>query len=183
MRGIAARRRDTPPFIKEVQVELIRRFPADPDRLSEARPGMVAYLQGCLAALRARRVPAEKLVSGQRLSRVLTAYRVPSPAALAARQLEAAGKYSQPGMRVYFIYTLGRPGVWAWNLPASCPPAAVDRSRYMELLLRAAAEAFWPFGISEQTVRNWLGGGGDFLSAPGVVPPRRSLPMFTGRQL
>ncbi len=178
MRGIAARRRDTPLFVKETQVELIRRLPTDPDRLAEVLPELIAYLLGQIDALRKRNVPIELLVTGQRLSRVLTAYRVLSPAALAARQLEAVGKYSQPGMRVYFIYTLGKPGVWAWNLPGNCPPASVDTARYIELLLRAAAEVLWPFGIAEQTVRNWLEGGGDFLSAPGVVPPKRALPMF-----
>jgi hypothetical protein len=55
----------------------------------------------------------------------------------------------------------------------------VDPGRYIELLLRAAAEALWPFGISETTVRNWLCGGADHLAAPGVLPPAILLPMFT----
>lgn len=178
MRGIAARRRDTPPFIKEAQLALIEALPADPGRLGDALPGILADLRRRLAELRAGRVPLEMLVTAQRLSRVLTAYRTPSPAARAALQLEAAGKYSQPGMRVRFIYTRGLPGVWAWNLPDACPPQQVDRARYAELLLRAAAEALGPFGIPEDTLRNWLVGGADFLAAPGIVPTRAALPMF-----
>jgi hypothetical protein len=93
-------------------------------------------------------------------------------------QLEAAGKYSQPGMRVRFLYTHGDPGVWAWDLPEEPPRDRVDSRRYIELLLRAAAEALWPFGIPETTVRNWLCGGADYQSAPGVVPKRSLQPMY-----
>ncbi|HUF37996.1 MAG TPA: DNA polymerase domain-containing protein, partial [Anaerolineales bacterium] len=170
MRGIAARRRDTPPYVKESQLELIRGLPADPDRLGECLPELVDRLGERIAGLRAGRAPLEELVVAQRLSKVLAAYRVPSPAARAAAQLEAAGKYSQPGMRVRFVYTRGEPGVWAWDLPGELPRARVDPGRYIELLLRAAAEALWPFGIPEATVRNWLCGGADHLAAPGVVP-------------
>jgi len=179
MRGIAARRRDTPPYIKEAQFELIRGLPTDPGRLGECLPDLVDRLQERIADLRAGRAPLEELVVAQRLSKVLAAYRVPSPAARAAAQLEAVGKYSQPGMRVRFLYTRGDPGVWAWDLPGEPPRACVDAARYIELILRAAAEALWPFGIPETTVRNWLCGGADHLAAPGVVPPAILLPMFT----
>jgi DNA polymerase-2 len=96
MRGIAARRRDTPLFVKEAQTDLIAALPADPDRLAEALPGIVEALRDRLAELRARAAPLEKLITAQRLSRELGPTG-PSPAARAARQLEAVGKFSQPG--------------------------------------------------------------------------------------
>jgi hypothetical protein len=76
-------------------------------------------------------------------------------------QLQEIGRSFRPGQRVRFLYTLGKPGVAAWDLPwrsQDLPwrsqdqplyPAALDLKRYTRLLLRAAHAALGPFGISE----------------------------------
>jgi len=103
-------------------------------------------------------VPLDALLVRQKLSRGLDEYRSPSPAARAAAQLQAVGKTLRPGQSVRFIYTLGRPGVYAWNLPEPPNPASVDVSRYTTLLLRAASTVLSPLGVSETGLRDWVAG-------------------------
>jgi hypothetical protein len=50
---------------------------------------------------------------------------------------------------VRFIYTLGKPGVYAWGLPEPFDPRSVDVRRYATLLVRAAAAVLFPLGVSE----------------------------------
>ena len=80
-----------------------------------------------------------------------------SPAARAVQQLVSQGRTVRPGQRVRFLYTLGKPGVRAWDLPCQDrqdgprgdprdlprggPPdiRMVDVARYRTLLERAAS--------------------------------------------
>jgi DNA polymerase elongation subunit (family B) len=106
-----------------------------------------------LAQLRAGRIPLEDLLVSQTLSRELTEYRTPSPAARAAAQLAAVGKTIRPGQRVRFLHTLGEPGVHAWDLPQPPDLRSIDQGRYRELLLRAAATILQPFGVQEEDLK------------------------------
>lgn len=157
-RGIEARRSDTPPFVARTQMEILERMARAPgvDRLPALLPEIVAMLRRRLHDLRRGQVPLESLLASQKLSRNLDAYRTPSPAARAAAQLETAGKTVKRGQRVRFLYTLGDPGVYAWDLPAPPDPASVDVARYTELLLRAAETVLQPLGVDERTLRDWL---------------------------
>jgi len=182
VRGIEARRDDTPPFIAEVQMQLLELLakqtavslspqgstPSSGNPPSYDLAPALALLHRKLRALRQGRVPLQELVVNQKLSQEIEAYRQPSAAARAAMQLQGLGRSFRPGQRVRFLYTLGKPGVAAWDLPwqvLACPgaartkpglsqglppyPAALDLKRYTRLLLRAAHAALGPFGISE----------------------------------
>ena len=81
-----------------------------------------------------------------------------SPAAHAAVQLEAVGKSMRPGQMVRFLYTMGKPGVVAWDLPARPDPKTLDIPRYAELLLRAAASVLQPLGVEKTILQRWLFG-------------------------
>ena len=83
-------------------------------------------------------MPLAGLVVRQGLSRELDAFVTRSPAARAALQLAAVDKHLRPGQSVRFLYTLGEPGVYAWDLPEPPDPRTLDLPRYQELLLRAA---------------------------------------------
>jgi len=159
-RGIEIRRHDTPVFIARAQLAALRRVGKTPHghRPEEALPAMIGPFRQSLARLRTGEVALEDLLVNQRLSRNLEAYRVPSPAAKAAMQLRAIGKEIRPGQRVQFIYTLGQPGVWAWDQPGQPPGSGVDVARYSELLLRAAAAITQPFGLNEGDTRDWIQG-------------------------
>jgi DNA polymerase-2 len=172
MRGIETRRRDTPPFIAQTQLAILHHLAQAPraDQLPVLLPQILAFLHRQLVQLRTRSIPLENLLVSQKISRELKEYRSPSPAARAAAQLEAAGKSVRPGQRVRFLYTLGEPGVHAWDIPSPPDPAAVDVARYSILLLRAAATALQPLGILEDVLRDWLFSNASYLAPPGVIP-------------
>jgi DNA polymerase-2 len=160
VRGIEARRGDTPSYIVRVQLELLERLAqTDPPDLAAAQ----TWLRSRLAAMRrlvsgARRpwvelerdrVRLEDLVVEQRLSRELDEYSTPSPAARAALQLQALGRTFRPGQHVRFLYTRGDPGVYAWDLPAPPDPRTLDIQRYTRLFERAAQAVLEPFGVQD----------------------------------
>jgi DNA polymerase-2 len=98
----------------------------------------------------------EKLVVTSRVSHELEAYRSPTPAARAALQIHAQTcKQARPGQKVRFLYTRGESDVRAWELPGKINPNDVDRVKYTELLARAAASVFHPFGIRDAQLKEW----------------------------
>jgi len=146
VRGIEARRRDTAPFITETQMgvlEILAKAP-DADGLKDVLPKAQAFVGKQLTALRKGQVPLEKLLVSQRLTREVGEYSSPSPAARAVKQLQAAGRTVRPGQRVRFLFTHGRPGVQAWDVPQSPDPRTVDLPRYCTLFLRAVETVLAP---------------------------------------
>jgi DNA polymerase-2 len=146
VRGIEARRHDTAPFIAEAQMrllEILARAP-DADALGEVLPLAKAYVRKQLKLLRSGGVPVEKLLISQKLSRELGEYSSPSPSARAVRQMQAAGKTVRPGQRVRFLFTLGKPGVCAWDVPQPPDPLSIDLRRYRTLFERAVDTVLSP---------------------------------------
>jgi DNA polymerase-2 len=158
LRGIEARRHDTAPFIADAQLAVLGRMAgaADGDETERFLEEVGALLDRFLASLRGGDVALEKLLVTQSLSRSLNEYRVPSPAARAAAQLEANGKRLSPGQKVKFLYTIGEPGVRAWDLPVPPDPAAVDLRRYEDLLVKAISTVTQPLGAGELELRQRL---------------------------
>jgi len=151
VRGIEARRRDTAPFITETQMAIMEILAKaeDADGLKDVLPKAQAFVQKQMSSLRMTKVPVEKLLVSQKLSRELGEYSTPSPAARAVRQLEACGKVVRPGQRVRFLFTLGKPGVRAWDVPDQPDPRCIDVARYRTLLQRAVETVLAPI---EQSV-------------------------------
>jgi DNA polymerase-2 len=172
VRGIDARRRDSTPFVSEAQMHLLELLANAPNP-EKALPEAVAFLQERLQSLRSGQVPLPDLLVRQRLGRKLEAYRTPSPAARAVMQLKAVGKEMQPGQRVPFIYTLGKPGVFAWDRPQNPNPRAVDVARYQSLLLRAAGIVLESWGLDEEKLTEKVLSGANQLYLP---VPRKQHP-------
>jgi DNA polymerase-2 len=170
VRGIDARRRDSTPFVAEAQMHLLELL-AGEENPEGALPGAVAFLRERVGALRSGQVPLPDLLVRQRLGRKLEAYRTPSPAARAVLQLRAAGKEMRPGQRVPFLYTLGKPGVFAWDLPQNPNPRSVDAARYQKLLLRAAGIVLESWGLDEEKLTEQVLAKSSQPRLP--VPPRR----------
>ena len=82
-------------------------------------------------------MPLEDLLVKQKLSRELEAYKVPSPAALAAGQLQEQGVGVRAGMRVRFWYVYG--GVKIRGTRKS----EIDVKRYARLVNQMAEEVFY----------------------------------------
>lgn len=158
VRGIEARRRDTPLWVAEVQMECLERLAQEPDatHAALALPEIVARLRQYFKELRTGQIPVEKLVVAQKLNRAVSEYRSPSPVARAAAQLEKEGRMLRPGQMVRFVYILGNTKVHAWDLRTPPDPAQVDIERYSTLLLRAAATILQPFGLDEAIIRQQI---------------------------
>ncbi len=178
LRGIEARRHDTPQWVAAVQLEALEILgamdTADFDRARARAVGeVIALARRRITELRQGRVPLETLLVRQRLSRTVDEYRCPSPVGRAAAQLEAVGKPQRPGMTVDFLFTLGEPGVYAWVLPDPPDPDRIDVGRYVELLLRAMVTVLEPFGAPEAEVRSRVLSG---ATAPelDLRPPNRA---------
>jgi DNA polymerase-2 len=176
-RGIEIRRHDTPPFIQDTQLAVLKRLAGVPrvEDLAGALPQIVAGLRERLVELRAGKIPIEELLITQRLSRELSSYKVPSAVARAGAQLQAAGKDVRPGMVLRFAYTRDESGVRAWGLPQPFPHASVSYSRYIELFIRAMHTVLQPFGVEEYVLRDWLLSNAGYFSPPGFVQPRQDM--------
>jgi DNA polymerase-2 len=172
VRGIEARRRDTPPFIAQTQMAVLEFLAQAPDasQLTRYLPDVVAFLRRQMKTLRAGKVPLAQLLVTLKLSRELDEYRTPSPAAQAAAQLEKIGKTVRPGQHVRLIYTRGSQRAYAWDLPDPLDPSRVDLARYAELFVRAASTVLLPLGVSEATLRDWLFSNAGYGSRPGKLP-------------
>jgi len=139
-RGIAARRRDTPYWVKKLQLQVL-------DCLSQARtleevdlyiPKAQGHIQKAWQDLRNGKIPLEELVITQNLSREVERYKTPSPAARAARQLLAMGKTIAPGQFMRFVFVRGKERVRAWELGVD--PRMADVEMYKLLMERATDE-------------------------------------------
>lgn len=165
IRGIAARRGDTPDFIACVQDHILKML-ADRDDPADAIPGIIQYLQRCIHLLKSGRVPVQELLVSQRLGRKLDAYTTLPAAARAALQLEGIGKHLRPGQRVRFIYTSQKDGVHAWDLGHAPDSASIDVEQYVKLLIRANSDVLQPWVGSEKDLIARLFAYGEQLALP-----------------
>jgi len=180
IRGLALRREDTPLFAADAQLRVLQILAAEkePNKLTQLLPDILSMLQKRMSALSNRKVPIKELLVAQILSRELNEYRVPSPVARAARQLQAVGRNIRMGQRIQFIYSRTTQGVHAWDLPEPFNPALIDTPRYKELLFRSVHEVLQPLGVTENVLRNWMFCGGSYLVPPGVLHKGLELPLF-----
>jgi DNA polymerase-2 len=158
VRGIELRRHDSPDFVTEIQMKMLEILAqaADASHLPNCLPEIYSLLRRKLSDLRAGRVPLEKLLICQRLSREMGEYRSPSPVAQAVQQLAEVGKSTRPGQSIRFLYLRGKPGVYAWNLPEPPDKKGVDTAYYAELLLRAAQTVLTPLGATRKQLDEWV---------------------------
>jgi DNA polymerase-2 len=155
MRGIEARRHDTTPFVAQLQQDVLALMAQTSD-VDDLLPQIIALIRDRLAQLRGGGIPLENLLISQTLSRAIDAYKVLSPAAKAAVQLEAAGKPRFPGQRIRFLLTWGKPGVWAWDLPTLPDPSWLDTDTYTELTFRAMETVLAPWGVKRPLLHEWV---------------------------
>jgi DNA polymerase-2 len=181
-RGIETRRRDTPPWIFKIQTEILEMLARLPDAswIPMVLPSLIKKIAQHLDDLAHRDVSIKELVIAQTLSRELDAYVTPSPAARAAAQLSRAGKEIRPGQRIRFVYTRGKPGVAAWDLVGLPSREQLDIERYRTLALRAVYTVLQPFGITEETLEDWLLSKAGYGAPVGKISRTSELgPLFT----
>ena len=157
VRGVEARRRDTPIWIAAVQKEMIALLGQARTRaeLSDCIQKAFCFYYSALEKLEKNQVPVDQLVINGKVSYALEAYKASTASVRAARQMEAAGMPIKPGMRIRFVYRKGEPDVFAWDLGKSIDPSEVNKPKYVELLAKAGSAVLAPFGISEALFREW----------------------------
>jgi DNA polymerase-2 len=144
-RGIEARRRDTPFWVKKIQLEVLNCLAkaGSLDEVPEYLPEINNMLTQAKRDLRDGHVPLEELVVIQSLSKAVEGYTSPSPAARAAMQLQAASREVAPGQFMRFVFVRGEERVRAWELGVDT--RMVDVKRYSALLNRTAETVLSPF--------------------------------------
>lgn len=155
VRGIEMRRHDTPPFIADFQRQILEQLAQTPD-INDCLSQIIDMVRGRLAALRSGRIDPQLLLVSQTLSRSMAEYKVLPPAARAVKQLQAANKLRFPGQQIRFVFTVGHPGVYAWDLPQPPDMSQIDVERYVDLTLRAVAAVLQPWGIKREWVDEWV---------------------------
>jgi DNA polymerase-2 len=175
VRGIEARRHDTPEYIEATQrgmLEILARG-EDADGFRSRLPEAMTYARGRLGRLRAGEVPVRELVVRHNLSRKLEEFTVRTAAARAAGQMARAGIELSPGESVRFVYSPGPEKARAWDLIEGEIP--YDREVYTELLTRAVHTVVMALGVDRQTLDMWLLGGAGYWGPPGSLPPAGSV--------
>jgi DNA polymerase-2 len=171
IRGIEARRRDTPPYIKQTQLEMLDILAQGEDAsgFRAAMPAAVACAARRLRRLRAGGVPVNELVVTHRLSRRPEEYVVRTVAARVAVELANRGVELSPGERLRFLLVPGPEKARAWEHIEG--EIAYDREAYSELMLRAVESVFAAVGVDRATLETWLLANAGYWGPPGVLPP------------
>jgi hypothetical protein len=152
VRGLACRRRDTPPFVRRAQEAMLQRLSEAVTlaELARLKPELEEMAEGFRQRLREGGIAPQELVITRVLSQKVEEYKVDTPTSLAARQLAAAGIQIQPGEKVRYVHREGKKG------PKECRVAAApfieslddyDTVLYLDLLERAVEEVMLALGL------------------------------------
>ncbi len=151
VRGLICRRRDTPPFVRRAQEDLLAKLAqaATPADLMALKPELEEMAAGFRQRLREGSVRPQDLVITRRLSQPVEEYKVDTPTALAARQLKNAGILLVPGKKVRYVHREGKRGPKELRIQAAPfldDLEDYDAKLYLELLERAIEEVLPHFG-------------------------------------
>jgi DNA polymerase-2 len=151
VRGLACRRRDTPPFVRRAQEAMLAKMAeaATVEELGALKPVLLEMAAGFRRRLREGGIDPRELVITRVLSQKVEEYKVDTPTALAARQLQAAGIQIQPGEKVRYVHREGKRGPKEGRIQAAPFIETLDgydTQLYLELLERAVEEVILVFG-------------------------------------
>ncbi|MFQ5710976.1 MAG: DNA polymerase domain-containing protein [Candidatus Geothermarchaeales archaeon] len=154
-RGIELRRHDTPQFVKEFQIELIKTLLRCSDAEEVRTKGYdqaLRYVHETLEKLMNREVPPEQLVVSKVLRKPLGKYRTTPPHVSAATQLVGLGKELKAGEHIDFIYVdVRNPNPLQRVRPKDLYDARrpYNSLKYRDLVLDAAETVLSTFGFSK----------------------------------
>jgi DNA polymerase-2 len=149
VRGIEARRHDTPLFFKRCQMEILGMF-AKADSVKEARemlPACVETFLRCADALNNHEVPAEELAFSVNISKKPEEYVNNTVQTSAIRQLTGEGVEIHAGEGIRYVVRDYRSGGPRRAVPADFleGESDYDHKRYIELLAEACASVLQQF--------------------------------------
>jgi DNA polymerase-2 len=153
VRGIELRRRDTPPLIKKLQLELLTRMAGaeDVEELTALVPELLVIVKEYLDRLLDGDIAIEDLVITQRISQLPDDYQQRCSQAIAAELTIRYGQELQPGQSVSYVHTntSARHPLRRVALPDTPEAAHYDKHKYTELVLRATDTLLAPLGWNQ----------------------------------
>ena len=163
IRGIEARRRDTPKFIKTMQAAML-------DEMANARgvaglrqtvPALLAIVEQHVVLLRSGKVNPMELVMKRHITKEAEEYTTNTLSATVSKMLEESGIHLAAGESIEFIIidSTGK------KQPHKAKPLSLyafedgyDIEKYADLAIDAAATLLEPFGYSREVLRTKFGG-------------------------
>jgi DNA polymerase elongation subunit (family B) len=150
VRGIELRRRDTPPFIKQLQLDLITCLAGaeDVEEMEQLLPQLLTIVKDYLDLLHSGGVTPDELSITQNISRLPHEYQQQCSQAIAAELAVRYGQDIQPGQPIKYVHTdsKSRHPLRRVALPNTAAAAHYDKDKYTELLLRATDTLLTPLG-------------------------------------
>jgi intein/homing endonuclease len=141
VRGIELRRRDTPPLIKQLQLDLITCMAGaeDRDEMLDLLPQLLDIVADYVDRVHSGTVAAEDLVITQNISRAPGDYQQQCSQAIAAELAIRYGQELHPGQPVRYVHTDAKAQHPHRRvaLPHTSAATQYDKDKYTELLLRA----------------------------------------------
>jgi len=179
MRGIEARRRDTPKFVKDMQSAMLKAM-ADAqtkDELSALVPDVLDTARPFITLLRSGRANPMDLVMRRHITREADEYSTNTVSAVVAKMIEAMGVHLSAGESIEFII-LDQSGR---KKPEKAKPLALyafedgyDIEQYTEFALRAMETLLLPFGYDLQRLKLEFG----IQKTKRPLPALQELPLF-----
>ena len=157
VRGLEARRRDTPPFVRNAQTEMLEVLAEAKDSrgFQEKIPDALKVLRGYREKLLAGDVSIWDLIVTKHLSKDPKRYRQMASQVIAAKQLMKEGAEVAAGKNVRFIFTSAYNKRYERRVTAEElieKNTNSDVKKYLLLLYASAASMLSPFGYSAVTI-------------------------------
>jgi DNA polymerase-2 len=182
MRGIEARRRDTPKFIKNMQKAMLDKMSAarNVEEVSAMVPDVLEIARGYISLLQSGRANPMELILKRHITREANEYTNNSISAVVSKMVEEMGVHLSAGESIEFII-LDQSGK---KKPEKAKPIALyafedgyDIEQYTEFALRAVETLLLPFGYDVQRLKAHFGTGQPKRKRL-PKPQKRELPLF-----
>jgi DNA polymerase elongation subunit (family B) len=159
MRGIEARRSDTPPFISKAQIDMINKLAkaSNLESFNEKIPEALSVLAEYANTLVKKQVEISELLVAKRLSKSPSLYAHNVFQAIAARQLEKVGFEVHPGQTIRYVILdakhkrIERRILASPLLTANTKP---DTREYLNMLISAADTLLGVFGYTKDKIQD-----------------------------
>jgi DNA polymerase I len=163
VRGLDVRRRDTPKFVYDAQMEMINTLaPAgDSHEFVERIPETLKVVRKYSRRLLDGKVPVWDLVITKRLSKDLGNYRQKVSQVIAGEQLLKEGFELSAGKSVRFLFTSAKNKRYSRRVKAKeliDEGVNPDVRKYLSLLYSAASNILSPFGYSPKNICDYVRG-------------------------
>ncbi len=162
IRGIEARRRDTPKFVKTMQMAMLNRMSGalNAEDVRTLVPDLLEIVRNAVAVLRSGKANPMDLVLRRHITKEADEYTNNSLSAVVAKLVQEMGVSLAAGESIEFII-LDQSGK---KKPEKAKPLALyafedgyDIEQYTEFTLKAAETLLFPFGYDVQALKDELG--------------------------